>query len=280
MSDYFYLNGTLVLSRSCHIPAADRSYLLGDGLFETILVQQSKAVYLAEHLNRLNQSAGVFAYRLPAEEALAEAINSVIEANALETAALRLTVSPKESEGLLAKANSPLNILVTFRYGIPYPATAYEQGLNAVIAASTRRNEHSPLARHKTTNFLDSILAKQEANARGADEAILLNTAGNLTEATVANLFLVVNGEVLTPPLADGVLPGIVRAKVLEHCRIHNIPAREETLSPQIIGQAGEAFLTNSLMTVMPLRRIGEHTLATAREGSVSTRLAALLPAY
>ncbi|MBT9140297.1 MAG: Branched-chain-amino-acid aminotransferase [Dehalococcoidia bacterium] len=256
MNDYYYLNGTLMLSGSCQISVTDRSYLFGDGLFETILVQNSKPLYLSQHLNRLQHSSVFFAYNLPSGEELVEAMQLVIEANALENGSIRLTVSPRESQRLLAKTNSTLNLLITLRHGRPYSEELYEQGFTAIIAQTTRRNEHSPLSRHKTTNFADSIIAKQEALQSGSNEAILLNTAGRLTEATVANLFLIINGEVLTPPIADGILPGVIRQKVLELCQDLNITAREQTMTPKDLEQAEEVFITNSLMGVMPIREI------------------------
>lgn len=256
MIDYYYFNGSLEPSYSCRISITDRSYLLGDGLFETILVQKNKPVYLSEHLIRLQQSASFFAYSLLPTEELTAAIYSVIAANALEKGSIRLTVSPQESQGLLAKVNSTLNILVTFRRGCPYGEELYERGFTAVIAQTTRRNQYSPLSRHKTTNFADNILAKQEARLSGSDEAILLNTAGMLTEATVANLFLVINGEVFTPPIADGVLPGIMRQKVLDLCRNINISAKEQTMTLMDLQRAEEAFFTNSLLGIMPITKV------------------------
>lgn len=273
MTDYYYLNGTLMLSGSCQISVTDRSYLLGDGLFETVLVQNSKPLYLSQHLNRLQQSSVFFAYNLPSEEELAEAMQLVIEANALENGSMRLTVSPRESQGLLAKKNSTLNILISLRHGRAYSEELYERGFTAIIAQTTRRNEHSPLSHHKTTNFADSILAKREAIFNGSDEAILLNTAGRLTEAAVANLFLVINGEVLTPPIADGLIPGIIRQRVLELCRELNIPASEQSLTLKDLERAKEVFITNSLMGVMPIRQI-QSVIFSAK---VTRRIAAAL---
>jgi branched-chain amino acid aminotransferase len=89
-------------------------------------------------------------------------------------------------------------------------------------------------------NYLDNIIARQEAEARGADEALLLNTVGNLAEATSSNLFLVIDDRLVTPPISDGALPGVVREEILEE-------AQEQTLEPQDIVKASEAFLTNSL---------------------------------
>ncbi|MEW6081527.1 MAG: aminotransferase class IV [Bacillota bacterium] len=250
---FYYFNGRLLPPKDCALPAGDRSYLLGDGLFETILVLEGRPVFLAEHLARLTASAAFLGYALPPAEQLAAAVSLLINKNSLQEGALRLTVSPAASNGLLAAQNSVLNITITCRSGPPYSADLYQRGFRAVIAAATRRNEHSPLARHKTTNFLDNVLARREAAAAGADEALLLNTAGNLCESATANLFLVCGGKVLTPPVTDGALPGIVRAKILTLCPQLCLRALERSLAPAILQEADEAFLTNSLLGVMPL---------------------------
>lgn len=234
----------------------DRSYLLGDGLFETILVHRGKPVFLTEHLNRLYRSSGFLGYKLPSADALGSAAKDVIAANGLEEGSLRINVSPAKSDGLLAANDSPLNIAITCRRGIPYGQDLYERGFFAIVAKSTRRNHLSPLSRHKTTNFLDSVLARKEAVTAGADEALLLNTSGFLAEGTVSNLFLVAGKEVLTPRVSDGALLGIVRAKVKSICRKLNIPLRETSLPPEALKKADEAFLTNSLLGIMPLAKV------------------------
>lgn len=256
MADVFFLNGRLLEAAACLIPVQDRSYLLGDGLFETILVHRGKPVFLTEHLNRLYRSSGFLGYKLPPADALGSAAKDVIAANGLEDGSLRINVSPAKSDGLLAADDSPLNIAITCRRGIPYGQDLYERGFFAIVAKSTRRNHLSPLSRHKTTNFLDSVLARKEAVTAGADEALLLNTRGFLAEGTVSNLFLVADKEVLTPRVSDGALPGIVRAKVKSICRKLNIPLRETSLPPEALKKADEAFLTNSLLGIMPLAKV------------------------
>ena len=275
MDSFYYCNGRLLPAQDCSLPPADRSYLLGDGLFETILVQAGRPVFLPEHLARLSASAAFLGYALPAAEQLTAAVTLLINKNSLQKGALRLTVSPTASEGLLAAGNSPLNITITCRSGPPYSADLYQRGFRAVIAAATRRNEHSPLARHKTTNFLDNVLARREAKAAGADEALLLNTAGNLCETAAANLFLVCGGKVLTPPVTDGALPGIVRAKILTLCPELGLPAPERSLAPANLREADEAFLTNSLLGVMPLVSVDTVPLGDGTPGPLTRRLAA-----
>ncbi|MBT9171675.1 MAG: Branched-chain-amino-acid aminotransferase [Syntrophomonadaceae bacterium] len=273
---FYYCNGRLLPAQECALPPADRSYLLGDGLFETILVQACRPVFLAEHLARLSASAAFLGYALPAAEQLADAVSQLINKNSLQEGVLRLTVSPAESKGLLTARNSVLNMTITCRSGPPYSLDLYRRGFRAVIAAATRRNEHSPLARHKTTNFLDNVLARREAVAAGADEALLLNTAGNLCEAAAANLFLVCDGKVLTPPVADGALPGIIRAKILALCPQASFPGLEHSLSPAILQETDEAFLTNSLLGVMPLVSVDGSPVGDGRPGPVTRHLAAI----
>src|SRR5262249_38735570 len=119
--------------------------------------------------------------------------------------------------------------------GSPPPA-------RCVIATVTRRNQRSPLARIKSLSYLDNILALQEAAARGANEAILLNTQGKGAEATVSNLFIVREGRIFTPPIEDGALPGVMRGAVLAA-----YPCTEQSLTPEDIAAADGVFLTNSL---------------------------------
>ncbi|KAF0196320.1 MAG: Aminotransferase class IV [Bacillota bacterium] len=274
MTDCYYLNGALLPTTDCRLGVTDRSYLLGDGLFETMLVRRGKPVYFAEHLQRLLTSCVAFDYNAPSQDKLTDSVREVIEANALEAAALRLTISPQESEGLLCAPDSTLNILITFRRGEQYTQSLYERGLTALIAQTTRRNEQSPLSRHKTTNFMDSILARKEARSRNADEAILLNTKGHLAEGSVSNLFLIKDGEILTPRIADGALPGIIRGKVLELCKEKGLAVRETVLTPQDFKQADEAFLTNSLLGIMPLFKAESRVLDSAASGSLTCTLA------
>jgi branched-subunit amino acid aminotransferase/4-amino-4-deoxychorismate lyase len=136
-----------------------------------------------------------------------------------------------------------------------------------------RRNDHSPLSQLKSLAYLDNILALREADAAGCDEAILLNTAGRLAGGSRSNLFLVLDGTVTTPPPSEGLLPGIARQTVLALAAKHGNPAREATLLPADLTRASEAFLTNSLLEVLPVTRLQDRTLP---EGPITTNLARL----
>ncbi|NQU60079.1 MAG: aminotransferase class IV [Rhodospirillales bacterium] len=234
-----HLNGLLVEADEARIDPTDRGLTLGDGLFETIAVRGAKPSRLDAHLARLRDGADVLGLNLPTKDRdLKGALQDVIEANDVDEGLLRLTVTRGPApRGLLPPTPSqPTVMIVAFSQALT-PMMA----VSAVISTTTRRNEHSPLARIKTTNFLDGILAGQEAAKRGADDALLLNTAGNLAEASTSNLFLVLGGTPVTPLLAEGALPGVMRADVIKA-----LGARERSLKPSDLGLASEAFLTNS----------------------------------
>ncbi|MFQ5765378.1 MAG: aminotransferase class IV [Rhodospirillales bacterium] len=235
-----HLNGRLMTASEARIDPADRGLTLGDGLFETIAVRNGKAARLPAHLARLRDGARVLGIPVPADDrALEQALAEMAEANDITEGVLRLTLTRGPApRGLAPPDPSPPTLLITGAgqaLAPPRPATA-------VIAIATRRNEHSPLARIKSTSYLDGVIAAREAAEKGADEALLLNSAGNLAEAAAANLFLVLDGRAATPPIRDGALPGVMRADV-----IRVLGAAERTLKPADLAAASEALLTNSL---------------------------------
>ena len=235
-----FLNGRLVADDEARIDPADRGLTLGDGLFETIAVRGRRAVRTDAHLARLGDGAEVIGLTVPTGgRELRSALRDVIEANAIDEGVLRLTLTRGPApRGLLPPVPAQPTLLIT---GASQDLTPQEP-VTAVIATTTRRNEHSPLSGIKSTGTLDGILAAREAAKRGADDALLLNGAGNLAEATAANLFLVIDGNAVTPPVDDGAMPGVMRADV-----IRGLNAAERTLGPADLSSASEAFLTNSL---------------------------------
>lgn len=265
-----WLNGRLLPAAEARIDPADRGFTLGDGLFETIRIKDGKLRHLPRHLERL--AAGVELLHLPLPHGAAElagAMAALIEATGVTDGVLRLTLSRGTgARGVLPPADAKPTLLMTAA-----PAAHMTAPVAAIIARCTRRNEHSPLSRLKSLNYLDSILARQEAAERGADEALLLNAAGRLAESSVANLFLSVGGRqggrLLTPPVADGALPGIRRALILER---HG--AEEAPLTPDDLARADEAILTNSL-GLRPLVAVDGRPVGAGSAGPVLARLLA-----
>ena len=246
MPDFLaYCNGTWTPLAEASVSLADRGFTLGDGLFETLLVRDGRPRLVHAHLERLGQGAAQLAIPLPGSaDALAALLQETAQRNRMGEGSLRLTLT----RGVAARGLWPEDLGTPTLVIVPGPGRPHFEPLDVVVARSTCRNERSPLSRIKSLNYLDGILARQEALGRGADEAILLNTRGELTEAAIANLFLQMDGEWLTPPVRDGVLPGVMRGQLLARGF-----AREATLTPAA-GERAEAALLTSSLSLRPVR--------------------------
>ena len=193
-------------------------------------------------------------------------MRDTLAANGLADASIRITLTRGTGpRGLLPPAEPTPTLMVTAH---PLPSSL-PTAMSACLA-SIRRNEHSPLSRIKSLAYLENILAMGEAAAAGFDEAILLNTAGRIAAGSRSNLFLVLDGVTTTPPPSEGLLAGIARHTVLTLATKHGIPAREMPVTPAEMARASEAFLTNSLLEVVPLTRLQDRPLP---EGPVAATL-------
>lgn len=235
-----WLNGRLRDEAEAYLSPSDRGFTLADGVFETFRVFEGEAVWLADHLARLRQGAGVLGLPVPmSDDALAEGIAALIDASGLGDASLRLTVSrgPTTVRGLLPEIHPAPTVLATIA-----PLPPPKRAVTLIVAENTRRNEHSPLSRIKSLNYGDNLIARQEAARRGADDAVMLNTAGRVACTTVGNLFLRIEGGWVTPSLDEGILPGLARATLLEP-----LAAEERAIEAAELHEADAAIISNSL---------------------------------
>jgi len=277
MSDlWLSRNGQVVAPGEGRVSLLDRGVLYGDGLFETMRAYGGRVFRLAAHLERLAAAAPVVRLPLPwPREDLAAAVTGLLVASGLADAYLRLTVLRGEGPpGPAAPETASPHYFVIARPLVPYPARRYREGATAIVAA-TRQNEGSPLSRVKSTSFLNHVLAIGEARDASVDEALLLNNRGELAEAATSNLFLVRGDALLTPPVECGCLPGIARAVVRERAPALGLAASERPFTLPDLLAADEAFLTNSLMEVMPLVRVNDHPIGTGHPGPVTERVMA-----
>lgn len=262
------INGVLSDAGEARIDPTDRGFTLGDGIFETIAVRRNAVRHLAAHLARLRRGADLLGIPLPqSDQHIAEMIGAVVTANQLTDCVVRLTLTRGPGgRGIVPPANPSPTWVITAAPLPPLPAPA-----KIVVATSTRRNEHSPLSRIKHLNYLDNILARREATEKGADDAVLLNTAGRVAETTVANIFMLIDGFMLTPPVADGALPGVMRAEAMKLAR-----AEEKPVSVEMLKRAGEVFLTNAL-GVRPVTHIDNQPVDNGEPGLITQLLATRL---
>lgn len=238
MSGQVWLNGALLSAGAARIDPTDRGFTLGDGVFETIAVRRRVPCQLDRHMARLSAGAAVLGIPLTWTLAdVATAISTLLE-DSVEDAAVRATLTRgPATRGVLPAGDITPTLLITAG---PLPPKL--PPARVVVARSTCRNEFSPLARIKSLNYLDNIIARREAAARGADDAILLNTRGNAAEATASTLLVLLDGAVVTPPLADGALPGIARARLIEAGRVI-----ERSMSAADLDRIDGAALVNAL---------------------------------
>lgn len=237
MKKHIWFNTKLYEQGEASLDPLDRGFLLGDGLFETMAVHEGRVLNFAAHLARLRQGCDVLNLPFPSLD-LEKAVQSLTTASQLQKAVVRLTWSRGVGgRGVLPLSEVQPTLLIT--------ADAWPLSLapaRCVVSQRTRRNEFSPLCHVKSLNYLDSILARLEATERGADEAILLATSGFVAEATASNVFIRLDGKILTPPLADGALPGTRRAEII---RLLDVVERRVHLEE--LFRADEIFLTNAL---------------------------------
>lgn len=224
------------------LDAGDRGLLLGDGIFETIGVFKRRPFALAAHLDSLAAAGAELGFAVPLDPVRA-AIDALTSAMAGDHGALRVTVSRGAGpRGLLPPAEACPVVLASLA---PWsPAIAFQPVTLATVAI--RRNETSPLSRLKTLAYLDPVLALAEARQSGADEALMLNTRGRVAGSSMANIFALIGGRLVTPPVADGVRPGIMRGLLLA------AGAVEQSLGPDDI-RGVPLMLTNSLRLLLPV---------------------------
>src|SRR4051812_19059174 len=224
------LNGEFVPEERAVVSIFDRSFRYGDGLFEAVLVRHGKLFRWRQHLERLERSAKFFGMTLsfPAARLFDDA-QKLIAVNESREAMLRIQLSRGTGPRGYAPSGEEKPLVVLSLH--PVPARESLRGSCWKLTISSLRIAvNDPLARHKTCNRLAQILAAAEARERGADEALLLNTNGEVAEGSTSNVFWIDNGTVGTTPLPTGILPGITRAAVLELCDALGFKRKEQTI--------------------------------------------------
>lgn len=276
-----WVDGRLVAADQPALVVGDRAFQLGDGLFETLRVRRGIAIERELHLARLREGMGVLAIPMPWSDAeVAAAITEVVQANAPDDAAVRITVSRGAplGRGLLPAGWRQLRPTVVIQAWphVPLAAELLARGARAVIA-SGRRDPAFPLASVKTTSRADHVHAKLEAELAGADDAITLTLDGHVAEATTANVAIIIGERVLTPPLAAGILAGTTRDWLLraEGAASVGLVAAEAWFTPGELLAADEALLCSSVAGFQPLVSLDGAPIAGGAPGRWAGRLRA-----
>lgn len=275
-----FLNGRFVPEDQAVVSVFDRGFLYGDGLFETLLVMNGKPFRWTQHMERLRCGAQLLKIRIPVPlDSLRASADQLISRNHLPDSLLRLTLS----RGVGPRGYSPRGADHPTLVMSLHPAPAADNASGGadrqtgpearqrvpamrwkLITASPRLPAGEPLAQFKTCNKLPQIIARSEADADGADEALLLNTAGFVVEGSGSNLFWVEAGTICTPPLAGGILAGVTRSVVLDLCRSLGVNVREDNVTVEELRRRQGIFLSVSSWGVVEAESLDGHVLGHA----------------
>jgi branched-chain amino acid aminotransferase len=278
---WIFLNDRFVTRDQALVSVFDHGFLYGDGVYETLRSYDGRIFMLRQHLSRLQRSAGLIGMELPIpEKDWPGLLHESMDRNQLRDAYLRITVSRGEGEIGLDPKLCPRPTVVIVAKPLPnYASHLFEHGVNVVVV-SVRRNLSTALSPQiKSLNFLNNILAKQEASSRGAFDGILLNAQGFLTECTTSNLFFVRRGRLCTPSVEAGILDGITRDIVLQLAEQQGIPTETGLYQADVLRQADECFLTNTTMQIMPVSCVDGVAIGSGRPGPLTSRLGTLFQA-
>jgi branched-subunit amino acid aminotransferase/4-amino-4-deoxychorismate lyase len=256
LKEIIFLNGKFISQKEAKLSVLTPGFLYGWGIFETMRAYQKKIVYFDTHLERIQNASKIMEIKFPyALKKLKKIIQTTLKINGFTDAYVRLTLS---------KSKKGTDTLIMVKKYQPPSKQKYRKGFSAYIS-SFRQDENSFLARVKTISRLLYELAYQEAKARGFDEAIMFNQRGYICEGSRSNLFFVKNNELFTPALTCGCLAGITRHVIFDLAKKAHLKLYEGKFTPQEVSGAEEAFLTNSLIGVMPLTLINKQSIGTGK---------------
>lgn len=257
-----WYNGKFLETEEVRIDLLSPGFLYGQGVFETMRAYNQEVFRLDSHIERLLKALPIINMQLDiAADILKKAVKQCLKENGLKDAYVRLMVWQGTDKAHIAIFARSYNF---FQKG------DYQKGFRAIISKTFRQNESSPLAKIKSSNCLHLLLAYQEARNDNADEALLLNTRGFLAEASRANIFIVKDNFLLTPSLDCGCLAGITRDTVLAVARKEKLGVIEAKISREDLQKADEAFLTNSLIEIMPLVSVDGRPIKKGTPGKIT----------
>jgi branched-chain amino acid aminotransferase len=256
-----YDGGTLMPADEARVSPFDHGFTVADGVFETLKVVNGRPFALTRHLARLGTSCVGLGLAHPNHAVIREAVE-VLLASSDPTPLARLRITVTGGDGPLGsdRGTAPATVVVAASPIAPWPATT------TVVTVPWPRNERSALVGVKSTSYAENVHALAHAHSLGASEAIFGNTVGQLCEGTGTNIFVVIAGEIVTPTLSSGCLPGITRALICEWANV-----READLPLEVLSTADEIFLASSTRDVHPVTRVDDRSLPT---GSITAKVA------
>ncbi|MBO8138418.1 MAG: aminotransferase class IV [Desulfotomaculum sp.] len=264
------VDGCIIKDTELKISPLSLGLSYGFSLFETMLVSGRGPIFFHEHMERLRNSAEFFNLSVPEPPVILRWLMDLINVNGITEGKARISLI-SNNKGVGTKKLST-KLIIFAEKGIPYCEELYKKGLE-IGFLSYKKNQNSIIVKHKTANYLENILGQQEAATKGWAEGLFLNNEDYVAEGTKSNIFIVKNSQLLTPDTGSGILPGITRAKVMDIAREQGIVVQEKKVTVKEIFEAGECFICNSLMGIMPVKSIDNTPVGKSTPGCVTAFL-------
>jgi branched-chain amino acid aminotransferase len=275
MDPLIWIDGKLYSKSDAKLSVYDHGLLYGDGVFEGIRRYNGRIFEKDAHIARLFESAQGIRLPMPCTaEQIGAGLEETVAANKLTDCYIRLVVTRGTGHLGVSPKNctQPVTIIIADTIQM-YPEETYRTGMAIITASVTRNHPNSLSPRIKSLNYLNNVLAKWEAIDAGVLEALMLNHMGFVCECTGDNIFIVKNGELMTPPPEAGILLGITRGVVMGLAREAGVPVSERNLSRQDMYVADECFLTGTGAEVVPVTKIDSRTIGSGTPGPITRRL-------
>lgn len=277
-----WIDGEWHTKETARVPVYDHGLLYGDGVFEGIRAYSGKVFKLAEHLDRLFESAHAIMLQIPySKEEVGKVIEQTLAKSGLQDAYLRPIVTRGIGDLGVDPRKCPKASLIVIVDNIKiWPPERLEKGLAVISAGTPIPHRESLSPRVKSLNYLSHCMAKMEANVAGADEALMLDSSGYVAEGTGQNVFVIKGGVLRTPPLHAGILGGITRGVVMELGCEAGLKVREDILNRFDIYTADEAFLTGTASEIAPMSSYDGRPIGIGKTGPITKDLMKRFQAY
>jgi branched-chain amino acid aminotransferase len=276
-----FIDGTVCDPEAAMVPVTDRGFLYGDSVYEVMRTAGGKPVGLDAHLDRLEHSAAALALRLPERSHIADAIAQTLAAAANPESYVRVIVTRGSGKiGLdTALADRPRLVIMVRPLERP-PAATYRDGVRLQLVHLDPAARRAVAPGIKTGNYLTNIMAMHEARSAGADDALIVDVDGRVSEGSSFNVFVVRGERVITPARHVGLLAGITRERVIELARASGIDVIEGVLIPDDVREADEMFITSTIRGVVPVASVDGVALARPVVGPITQRITQLYEDY
>jgi len=263
MTTKININGNI--QDEAFISILDHGFLFGDSIYEVICTNQGKPCFLEEHLNRLYASASGISLTIPhSPTEIKKQIQTTLDSAENDESYIRIIVTRGVGEVDIDPSSCFDPNIIIFVKEIPQiPSERYEKGISVALVSIKRNSRESLNPAVKTGNYLNNVLARIEASRMGAEDAIMVNSMGQLTEGTTSNLFFVKEGRLLTPIKECGILSGITREKIIQLANKNSINFEEGKWTSEELFKAEEIFLSGTVKKIIPVtvldgRPVGE----------------------